>query len=348
MTGARSRWAVAAIGMVAAHLLLAALLAPHAALRRLCEWDCGWYLQIARSGYVPGPLVPGRQADWAFFPLFPLLVRGTADVTGAPLVAAGVAVAAVCFLAFAVLGAVHLRRTGRDPALFLLLLLCWPMGFYFVAPYSEAPFAALATAALALLSAGRPGGAALAGLLLSATRPTGILLVAPVALARRRGALLRAVVAAGGLALFMLFLLVRTGDALAFLHVQAAWEHRLRNPLAVLADPFRPHVARALRLVLLEHAGWAVAGVGAAFFLTVRGRGAEALLCGGATLAALLSGSLMSLQRYVGCNPAFLFAATEILAAIGRRPARSVTLAFLAAWQIGLTWAWLRGADFLL
>ncbi len=51
-------------------------------------WDGSWYREIAEQGY-PDTLpvgVDGRvqQNPWAFFPLFPLLVRGLMAVTGGP------------------------------------------------------------------------------------------------------------------------------------------------------------------------------------------------------------------------------------------------------------------------
>ena len=38
-----------------------------------CQGDGGWYLRIAESGYF---YTPGRQSSVAFFPVFPMLLRG--------------------------------------------------------------------------------------------------------------------------------------------------------------------------------------------------------------------------------------------------------------------------------
>ncbi len=51
-------------------------------------WDASWYREIAEAGYPPE--LPrgfgGRvaQSAWAFFPLFPTLVRGVMELTGGP------------------------------------------------------------------------------------------------------------------------------------------------------------------------------------------------------------------------------------------------------------------------
>ena len=52
------------------HPLASELLAP------LARWDAVWYLRIAHSGYGSSP------ARAAFFPLYPLLVRGLATPLG--------------------------------------------------------------------------------------------------------------------------------------------------------------------------------------------------------------------------------------------------------------------------
>ena len=43
-------------------------------LRSLTSWDGWWYLGIARTGYHAAPLVD-NQPDYAFWPLYPAVVR---------------------------------------------------------------------------------------------------------------------------------------------------------------------------------------------------------------------------------------------------------------------------------
>ncbi len=68
-------------------------------------WDASWYREIAEQGY-PAGLPRGadgavQQNAWAFFPLFPVLVRGVMELTRgpwdvvAPLVATGLGIAAM-------------------------------------------------------------------------------------------------------------------------------------------------------------------------------------------------------------------------------------------------------------
>src|SRR5438132_1535168 len=54
----------------------------HGLIALWCRWDCGWYVQTAQAGYMLAPLADGsNQANWAFWPLFPLLIRGVTFLT---------------------------------------------------------------------------------------------------------------------------------------------------------------------------------------------------------------------------------------------------------------------------
>ena len=107
------------------------------------------------------------------------------------------------------------------------------------------------------------------------------------------------------------------------------------------ADPANGHVG------LLYNIGWALAGLGAGGLLAARGRPAEGWLCAGTVLMALLSGAVWSMPRFVACNPAFLFAATDLLEALPRRGRAAVLLA-LAAVQAVFLLGWFRGAIYLM
>ena len=93
------------------------------------EWDTGWYLNVAESGYSAARSadgLAGGYANYAFFPLYPWLTRITADLVGIPTYIAGLVVSNVAIL----LGAVVLYRllelerstaTARRGVLFLFL-----------------------------------------------------------------------------------------------------------------------------------------------------------------------------------------------------------------------------------
>ncbi len=358
------RTACIACGLIGARLLIYALLARFDLARALCQWDCNWYVSIAQHGYDAAPhLVDGWwQANWAFFPLYPLLVRGLDALAGTDPKFAGLLVSTACCLAFVALGARYRRITRGEasPWPWLLAICAWPFGFYFHAAYSEALYAALATAALLALAEGRPLAAGIAAAFLTATRPTGILLAAWIGLDRlwqalRAGTpsriprlLLPAAIAPLGLLAYMAFLYWRTGDPLAFLHIQTAWQRTARNPLSVLVDELRSFDPAHPRAGPFYLAGWAVLGLAAAACLLVRRRFAEAWLCGMTILMALTSGTLFSMPRYVTTNPGFLFAVADLLAMLRSPRLRAVVLIGMAALQVVLVLFWYRGAAFLL
>ena len=157
------------------HALADPLLAP------LARWDSVWYLRIADSGY--GDSAPRA----AFFPLYPLLVRGVATVLGGSHGALLVAAYLVSLAAF--LGALTLlyrltelelgRRLARPT---LLLLAVFPAAVYFGAPYSESLFLLLAVGAFYAARTGRWAWAGACAGLASATRSAGLLLLLPLAL----------------------------------------------------------------------------------------------------------------------------------------------------------------------
>jgi len=241
---ARYGWILPWWGLSRALVLVPALVSqvagwPHRApalgsrpLALLTSWDGRWYRLVATHGYL---VVPGRQNDTAFFPLYPLAMR-LLHLLGLPLDVGGLLIANAAFLvglaalfelARSWVGEQEARRAVVYAALF-------PFGFVFSMVYPEAVVLAAAAVAGVLALRGRWLGCALAVACATLCRPEGVFLALPVAAIalRRRGELGsgargRAVVAvlAGPAALLAIGLYERraTGDALAFSHAQHAW-----------------------------------------------------------------------------------------------------------------------------
>ena len=119
------------------------------------RWDSAWYLVIARYGYRPD-LGVYTSSRTAFFPLYPLGLRGIASL-GVPPVLAGVLLS-VCALALALYGIHRLttlelgrqerssldrERLAGTARLAVLLTAFAPMAFFFSAVYSESLYLAL-------------------------------------------------------------------------------------------------------------------------------------------------------------------------------------------------------------
>ncbi len=336
-----------AAGLLGLRLAAYALIDGRAAAlaHDLCRWDCLWYVHTAMAGYDRAPIISTfdySMANWAFLPLYPLLMRGliAAGLGGAT---AGFLLANLCLLGFMLLGYAYLARLRErpDPLLFFGFLLAFPYGFYLSLPYTESLYALLATGALLALRRGPNGMAACLISLLGVTRVTGIVLLpaltwrlfTPAWRQLRRGqarqaaltaadALLPLGIAALGLSLFMAYLYLHVGDALGFLHIQAGWQRHFQDPFYILAKGLMalgmPGFSLAERL---HSAGLALAaclGLALAVWTARRGQGMEAWFLA-ATVLLAASSSLVSLQRYTLANPVFLLSLFRFLSEGGRR-----------------------------
>jgi hypothetical protein len=234
------------------HALADPLLAP------LARWDSVWYLRIADSGYGGNaslrsghrPLLAHDSAPRAaFFPLYPLLVRGVGTVFGGShgaLLVAAYLVSLAAFIAALVLlhrlTELELGHRLARPA--LLLLAVFPAAVYFGAPYSESLFLLLAVGAFYAARTGRWAWAGACAGLASGTRSAGLLLLLPLGLIwwssrpRRAGDAAWLLLAPLGIAAYAAWLGLVEGDALRFLDVQDAWSRELAVPLAGAWDGF--------------------------------------------------------------------------------------------------------------
>jgi hypothetical protein len=213
---------------------------PQAPLARIDEyvvmgwvgWDSGWYTHIAERGYF---YRPGEQSSVAFFPLYPLAVRGV-EALGPDVHQAGVLVTLLCG-PLALLLFLRWARSLVDEPLALqaaLLLALYPYAFFlYGVMYSDALFLLLVVGAFLLLEKGHLGLAVLLGAVATAARPVAPAVVLGL-MARRlewkrqRGERWTAmdllpVLSALGFLLYMLYLEQRFDAPFAFVEVQSAW-----------------------------------------------------------------------------------------------------------------------------
>ena len=340
----------------------------------MCQYDCGWYLRIAASGYSADADFAnfGSLPHWAFFPLFPMLLRLPMAVfpnTGALFgqEVAGLFAAGVLYLGFILIALLYAKRTrpALDPRLLLAVLILSPYGYFFSAVYSEGLFNLLLLAALLMLAQRRVMAAAVFTALLCATRPTGVIMLVPIAVERLTHlwrnwnrenriallgeTLLPIAVAPLGLSLFMAVQYVAMGDALAFSHVQLLWERHWSGPLSTLAaglaawdwpklfDPTAPPSQS-------YDAAWALLGLAVAGFLAWRRRFAEAwVLSVGVLLPAATA--LHSLPRFVATSPFVLFTLAQAISRLRGRLALVAVFTILTLLHAATLWLWFIAAN---
>jgi hypothetical protein len=284
-------------------------------LRSYCQWDCGWYGSIIDNGYQTGHPA-GDQTNWAFFPLFPLLAGSLGRLIGLghpeALVVTGSLLLPVCIFLF--IAFIDAEGIALDPWLAGSLVAFNPWSVYAHTGYTEPLYFALCTGALLALRGDRWLAAGLLGAACSASRLVGVFLILPMAgrlVAHRGGklpleALLGMALVPLGLALFGWHLYGRTGDMLAFIHIQAAWGHTPRNPAGVWWEAMTHGVGYAILALV---AAWALCG---AIYLSCRGRIAYGAFLAVATLLPL-SLTVISMPRYVFWQPVFLLALADVL-----------------------------------
>jgi mannosyltransferase PIG-V len=231
--------AVFAASRVVQLLLLAWLNGPGgpSISSRLLSWDGGWFIRVAVEGYPHGYTYDDSGAlsanGLAFFPLYPLLIRGVHALgveagTGALLISWLAAAVAMCLL--------YLLGTdlfGRRAALALTVLFATaPMSIVLSMAYTESLFLALV---LGMFYAARRNAYLIAGLLgflAGLTRPTGLaaslglVLAAVLAIRARTAPVWRAVVGAliglAGVPAYLVWVALRVGDVNAWFRIQTA------------------------------------------------------------------------------------------------------------------------------
>jgi hypothetical protein len=168
-------------------LWLGAVAGENTGLRgRLLVWDAGWFLRVAVNGYPHGySYTPDGRLDGnglAFFPLYPMLIRGVSAL-GLDAGTAAIAVAWIASAGAAV--ALHLLGTSlynRRAGWALVAIGCSaPASVVLSMAYSESLFLALVAGMLVAAHRRVWWAAGLLGLAASLTRPTG--LAAAIALA---------------------------------------------------------------------------------------------------------------------------------------------------------------------
>ena len=237
------------------------------------RWDASWYLVIAHYGYRPD-LFPFTASRTAFFPVYPLGLRGVSAL-GVPPVLAGVLLSMVA-LALALYG-IHrlatlefgaLRARARPGAaeiarLAVLFTAFAPMAFFLSAVYSESLYLALSIGVFWFARRGRWAWVGLLGALAAATRSTGLVLVLPALIlylygpredrppdhARHRRSLLpRYRVRANllwlglvpaGLGAYLAYLSLSGGEALSPFHAQQVWDRHFAGPYVGAWDGIR-------------------------------------------------------------------------------------------------------------
>ena len=153
-------------------------LMPNAFWDTFARWDSGWYYQIARNGphYTPG----GRDTI-AWFPMYPLLMRGVGSLLGRrgfDIYLGGIIVSWTAFVlaAIGLYTLTRLDRSRRQAERAVLFVTVFPFSYFFGIVYSEALFLAATVWAFYFFRTRRWLIGGLLGGIATATRVNGIMM----------------------------------------------------------------------------------------------------------------------------------------------------------------------------
>ncbi|GBR12050.1 hypothetical protein AA21952_3531 [Acetobacter oeni LMG 21952] len=352
---------IAGIALLQTLFLLILGLPLHGAPHALCRWDCAWYEQIAGQGYSATPRQTPNdyaQAGWAFFPLYPLLLRAVASLTGTGLHVAGFVLNAALFPLLVLLSALWLRQrrgeNSRNSLFCIVMLMLLPTTLWYHLPYTECLYGVLLLGCVMTMARGWTLSAAALAFALCLTRPTGLFCVIiaaafyafpprpTVGRSDRQTRLIEGslVILAGaaGLSLFIFFLDRLLGDGLAFAHVQAAWGHYFRPPPVWIWNGFqRPRTVPMSIAALLE-----IALIIWGFRIGWRMESTVLL----ATFLLAASNSMMSIHRIVLANPFASILLTQLACKTPPRW-RPALIGLCLVTDVFLMNGWMHGKRFL-
>jgi hypothetical protein len=231
---------------------------PNLLAAPFARWDSVWYLAIADGGY-------GHEITrTAFYPLYPLVVKGLGTVIRSDLIA-GVIISTAAFAVGLMLlhRLVTLEIGERFATPTVLLLAFCPMAYFFSAVYTEGLFLALSVGGMYHARQGRWALAGILGGLAAAARNSGVVLIVPLLLlylygpredraappdrsARLVSGLrprypIRLDVAwlalvPAGLGAYLGWLALKYGNGLAPFHVQQVWFRHFAGPFGGVWD----------------------------------------------------------------------------------------------------------------
>jgi hypothetical protein len=306
------------------------------------RWDSGFYLHIATEGYY---LYPDEPSAVAFFPLYPLLLKGVSGLVGNP-VLAGVLLSHLSFaLALMMFWKLCLQLLNDQASArrAILYLAIFPTSFYFSAVYTESLSLLWVLLAFYALHQRRWKWAALGAALASATRVTGILLAGVLLLEYLRASGVRgkwqwllglALAGLGGLGLlsYMAFLAIQFDDPLAFWSVQGSFSREIGGFIGEIRPLFEQNFLTGPISwnVLLDLLALAFGITGS--LIAARRWGLSYALFGLLSLLIPFSSGTGSLSRYV----LMVFPAFMVLGEAAERPWLDNLIRFVFPLLLGL------------
>jgi len=318
----------------------------------LCAWDCAWYASIVREGYdlVPHAHPNGDAANWAFFPALPALAAMLNQLVPWSPEVSLIVTGKLFFLASIASFIRFVRAYNPDisPVFAGAVVALNPYAIYGNTGYTESLFLFLTCMAFCNLKQGHHVVAGGFGALLGATRFVGIVFLFSYLIGAARNIklsgeqrptniVLGAMLVPLGLCVFMAYLHFHMGDALAFMHIQKAWNRLPQNPLVHIREGFNGG-----RLYLLW-VGMTLSALMLALVLYLQKRWEFAAFSFFCTIIPL-STALWSMPRYIWWQAPLLLVLVEI---ISKKRLWMLVVPLFIGWSFFMYRSWFHGMWFV-
>ena len=347
---------------------------PHNILYYMNPWDAEWYKEMTEAGYK-FPRSTGM-ANWAFFPLYPMICRAVRIITGGHIntYAIGMMVSNICIIV-AVYYAVKLAYLELDKGkydkkdienIIIFLMLAGPCAVYYGAMYTEALFTMCVVLCFYNARKRNYMTAGVFAALASATRIVGCTLIVVLLIEMYIDSykkqevmskrilytvqdiikdcrkLLSLALCPLGIFVYMTFLKNFCGDAWAFYHVQRAWRTQKLFPvIGVLYKSCTGQLGsmsdvKQINGIIL---GWFCVFALLLYVIMIARKHYSAGAFGIVALIIPLTSSVMSTLRFIVGSFVIYIGITQILLSVRIRT-RRIIMVLLAVAEVVCISAW--------
>lgn len=327
-------------------------------------WDAGWYRSIIESGYnTQYTMNADGQANWAFFPLYPMIIKLIHLLVPVNINILGSIVSTLFFIGLLIMSYLYIietRGNSKEGLFFVIIMTFGVYSFYFSVLYTESLYLFLLVTALYFLHKRNYLLVGIFGALLSATRNMGVMLVFAVAIQylydyyknnksikelfsntiKNTNLILGTSLIPLGLFLYMSYLWKLVGDPMAFSNVQIAWAKKISNPISNLISVCTKGGGLAVGYLLL----WVVFAFICILWLVIKKRYAESIL-GIIFILIPLSTGFQSLPRYIIGSFVYYLAFSDIVMAINKKLLNRLIIIGFSLSEIFLLILWFRGSN---
>lgn len=288
------------------------------------SFDCRHYLSLAEHGYS----YFYTQQLYAFFPVFPFLIRSLASITGCYLTS-GLIIShlSLIFALYFLYKLVRLDFKEKTAKSVLLLLLLFPTSFLFGAINSESTYLLFVVLSFYLIRQKKVLPAVLIAILASATKFSGIFIWPALIIEfwhqnkksfkkmLKQSKTLLLLFPPLGLILFMRFQAINAGNPLAFIETRPDFAPRFAEKITLIYQVFFRYLKMIFTLTPVDPIYFTVlleAFVGALFLILIilafkKVRSSYALFALLSYLTPTLTGSFSSMPRFaLSIFPAFI------------------------------------------